>query len=58
LWIWTAQQGQVFDMVKQALTSPPVLALYNPYLITAVSADASSVGVSGALIQQQDDGVN
>jgi len=45
-------------MVKQSLTSPPVLALYNPNHPTTVPTDASSVGVGAVLIQQQDNGVN
>ncbi|XP_037772737.1 uncharacterized protein LOC119568354 [Penaeus monodon] len=28
--IWTADNGQAFSKVKQALSSPPVLALFNP----------------------------
>jgi len=45
-------------VVKQALTSPPVLALYYSNLPTTESADASIFGVGAVLIQQQDNGVN
>ena len=44
-WIWGPDQEKSFTEIKQELTKPTVLALYNPQAETKVSADASSFGV-------------
>jgi hypothetical protein len=41
-----------FNMVKAALTEPPVLALYNPNAQCEVRADASVNGTGAVLLQQ------
>lgn len=56
-WLWGPLQQESFDNVKQMLTTAPVLAFYELGLPTMVSADASSFGIGGVLMQQHaDDG--
>ena len=51
-WLWGPMQADAFSKLKQELTSPQTLALYNPAADTLISADASSHGL-GAVIMQK-----
>ena len=54
-WIWGPPQEKAFQEIKSSLTKAPVLALYDPNRETKISADASSFGLGGVLLQKQDD---
>ena len=55
-WCWNAAQQKAFNSIKAELTSPSVLALYNPNYPTRVSADVSSFGLGTIISQQQSTG--
>lgn len=52
---WKEEQDQAFIMLKEKITSAPVLALYDPKWYTELHTDASASGLSGMLFQQGDD---
>ena len=55
-WVWGQPQDQAFTEIKEALTTAPILALYDPNRETKVNADASYYGIGGVVMQQQDNG--
>lgn len=55
-WCWNDAQQKAFNSIKVELTSPAVLALYNPNFPTCVSADASSFGLGAVIAQKQHTG--
>ena len=55
-WIWDKPQETVFQQIKNLLTSPPVLAHYDPQKTTIVAVDASNNGIGAVLSQIQEDG--
>ena len=52
-WCWHAAQQQAFNRIKAELSSPPILAFYNPNYETCLSADASSFGLGAVISQKQ-----
>ena len=54
-WIWGPMQDQAFAKVREELTKPTVLSLYNPQAVIKVCADASSYRLGVVLMQKKDD---
>ena len=51
-WCWTANQEEAFNVPKNKLLKPTVLALYSPNAPTKVSVDALSFGLGAVLFQK------
>lgn len=56
-WVWSAEQDNAFLKLKEALTSRPVLSLYDQKLETHIHTDASKHGVGAVLLQKQINGL-
>jgi len=56
VWTWGVHQQKAFQMIKDSLMSPSVLAHYSPHRRTVVSTDASSVGIGACLFQYDNNG--
>ena len=55
--VWTPDHDESFQRVKAALTSPPVLALFDPSLPVVLQTDASRLfGIGYALLQDHGNG--
>ena len=53
-WVWDSAQSRAFHQVKEELSKPTTLALYDLNAPKRVSADASSYGLGAVLLQQFD----
>ena len=51
--VWGHAQRRAFTEVKRALRVSPILSLFDPKLVTTVSADPSSFGLGNVLMQKQ-----
>ena len=49
-WTWTATQEHSFNKLKEEISSPRVLALYDTSARTKISADASAYGLGAVLL--------
>lgn len=50
---WTKERDEAFKLLKKALTSRPILSMYEPNAYTEVHTDASQHGVAAVLMQRQ-----
>ncbi len=55
-WNWTAECSEAVQMLKSQLTTPPILAHFDPDSPTIVTCDASTQAL-GAVLSQEQDGV-
>ena len=55
MWVWTPRHKEAFQKLKEEVTSPRVLALYDVEAETKISADASAYGLGAVLLQRHGD---
>ncbi|XP_037931400.1 uncharacterized protein LOC119666190 [Teleopsis dalmanni] len=51
--IWEEEQNNAFKLLKAAITSQPVLTLYDPTKYHEVHTDASATGIAAVLFQRE-----
>jgi len=54
-YVWTQVQEDAFQKLKKMLSDKPVLQLFSPDAHTELHCDASSIGLSGMLLQKGED---
>lgn len=52
--LWDDAQQRAFRRVKELMTTPSILAYYDPSLPTAVNADSSAYGLGATLLQRHE----
>ena len=52
-WTWEVTQENSFSKLKEEISSPRILAIYDPLARTKISADASAYGLGAVLLQKQ-----
>ena len=57
VWSWGTDQKESFDTVKRLICESPRLAYYDKDKPVIVSADASSYGLGGVLLQPHEEGL-
>ena len=53
VWIWGSPQDKAFQEIKEELTRPTVLSIYDSEAAKKISSDASGYGLGAVLLQQQ-----
>jgi len=48
---WTAAHSEAVGTLKKAITTAPVLRIYNPEIATQLHTDSSDFALGGALVQ-------
>ena len=51
-YLWSPNQEEDFEKIKQKLSNPTILALYDPTSDTKISADASTFGLGSVLLHK------
>ncbi|TVY75035.1 Transposon Tf2-9 polyprotein [Fusarium oxysporum f. sp. cubense] len=54
---WTKEAQQAFEQLKEAITSEPVLAMFDPDRQVELETDASDFALGGQIGQRHDDGM-
>lgn len=54
-WTWGPSQQTAFDTLRNAFTSSPILALWDPSRPTRIEVDASGFATGGVFLQKLDD---
>lgn len=52
-WVWSTEQQDAFNLLREELSTSPVLATFNTEADTQLHTDASQSGIGGVLLQKQ-----
>ena len=50
---WGLEHDEAFSLIKKEVTTPPILAYYNPNKLTVLQMDASRKGLGACLLQNE-----